>query len=164
MHTELGAVQAQFMVELAGLALERNGHAPGAQISMDLEQVLTVGTIIWPRADISKVYQHDHNRITEEGAEAVALVVAHQHCAWRVVRRMQRGEHADWLLRDSKGGMHKTVALEVSGVDRGRVNQRLSEKLIQVAKIRNAQQRWACVVGFEEPTAVMRFAAEALHG
>lgn len=59
---------------------------------------------------MSKIDQHDHNRITEDGAEAVALALAHRHRAWRIIRRMQRGGRADWLLEDAGGG---TVALEV---------------------------------------------------
>jgi hypothetical protein len=102
---------------------------------------------------MSKIDQHDHNRITEDGAEAMALTLAHRHRAWRVVRRMQRRENADWLLEDARGD---ESALEVSGVDRGSIAARLSEKLKQVAKNADVDQRWASVVGFEEPTAALR--------
>jgi hypothetical protein len=152
------------LVERAAFALERNAHRPGVRVSLDLERILTGGSLFWPHGQTSKIDQHDHNRITEDGAEAVALALAYHHREWRVVRRMQRWEHADWLLEDTQGGEHKSVALEVSGVDRGSVNQRLAEKLTQVAKIINVSQRWACVVGFEEPRAVLRFAGEQLHG
>jgi hypothetical protein len=131
---------------------------------LDLEQVLSSGALLWPAADLSKIDLYDHNRITEDGAEAVALVLAHQHREWRVVRRIQHGEHADWLLEDRKEGKHERVALEVSGVDRGTTNSRLTKRLTQVAKIMNVHQRWACVVGFEEPTAVLRCAGGQLHG
>jgi Mg-chelatase subunit ChlI len=164
MHPKLGVVQALNMVELATLALERNAHTSGARVSLVLEQVLSSGVLLWPAADLSKIDLYDHNRITEDGAEAVALVLVHRHREWRVVRRIQHGEHADWLLEDCQGGVHERVALEVSGVDRGATNSRLTEKLIQVAKMMNVHQRWACVVGFEEPTAVLRPAEEQLHG
>ncbi len=153
MHAKLGAAQASIMVERAALALERNAHKPGVRVSLDLERVLSIGFLSWPSADMSKIDQHDHNRITEDGAEAVALALAHRHRAWRIIRRMQRGGRADWLLEDAGG---ETVALEVSGVDRGSIATRLSEKLKQVGKNADVDQRWASVVGFEGPTAALR--------
>ena len=69
---------------------------------------------------------------------------------------MQREEHADWLLEDTTRGARRGVALEVSGVDRGSIVGRLSEKLAQVAKSIDVDQRWASVVGFEEPNAALR--------
>jgi hypothetical protein len=153
MHTRLPTELALLMVGQAAMALERNGHAPGVRVSLDLEQILSNGSLSWPRVDMSKVNQHDHHRITELGAETVALALAHRHRAWRIIRRMQRGGRADWLLEDARGG---TVALEVSGVDRGSIATRLSEKLNQVGKSPDVDQRWASVVGFEEPTAALR--------
>jgi hypothetical protein len=70
---------------------------------------------------------------------------------------MQRGDHADWLLADVREGAEQEVALEISGIDRGSITARLSEKLSQVGKNTDADQRWACVVGFEEPMAALRF-------
>ena len=153
MHAKLGAAQALIMVERAALALERNAHEPGVQISLDLERVPSNGFLSWPSGGISKIDQHDYNRITEDGAEAVAVVLAHEYRAWRVVRRMQRREFADWLLEDARGN---EIALEVSGVDRGNIAARLSDKLKQVAKNADIDQRWASVVGFEEPSAALR--------
>jgi len=119
------------MVERAAFALQRNAHKSGVRVSLDLERVLSSGSLLWPHVDMSSIDKHDHNRITEDGAEAVALTLAHRHRAWRVVRRMQRREYADWLLEDARGN---EIALEVSGVDRGNIAARLSEKLRQVAK------------------------------
>ena len=153
MHTKLGVAQASILVERAAFALERNAHKPGVRLSMDLERVLSFGFLAWPNADMGKIEQHDHNRITEDGAEAVALALAHRHRAWRIIRRMQRGGRADWLLEDARGG---TVALEVSGVNRGSIAARLTAKLKQVGKNPDVDQRCAGVVGFEEPTAALR--------
>jgi hypothetical protein len=77
---------------------------------------LSSEVLLWPAADLSKMDLYDRNRITEDGAEAIALALAHQHRDLRVVRRVQ--QHADWLLEDHKGDKHERVALEVSGVDR----------------------------------------------
>lgn len=141
------------MVERAAFALERNSHQPGVRVSLDLEDVLSIGLLSWPGADMSQIEQHDRHRVTEDGAEAVALVLAYQHRALRIIRRIQRGGRADWLLADARG---ETVALEVSGVDRGGTAARLSEKLQQVGRSPDVDQRWASVVGFEKPNAALR--------
>src|SRR6266849_1044884 len=115
MHVKLPADVALVMIGRAALALERNGHASGVSVSLDLEPEAMSGILSWPEADLTRIDQHDRKRITEDGAEAVALVLAHRHRSWRVVRRMQQGEHADWLLEDSATGRRQVVALEVSG-------------------------------------------------
>ena len=143
------------MVGRAALALERNAHAPGVKLSLDLQRVLSNAALSWLGADLAKIDMHDHNRITEDGAEAVALALAHRHHDWRVIRRLQIGDHADWLMADPRSGKGKEVALEVSGVDRGGIASRLSEKLDQVAKCDDGDQKWACVVGFEKPFAAL---------
>lgn len=157
MHPVLPFDVALVMVGRAALALERNAHKPGVSLSLDLERILSRALLSWPAAELSNIDQHDHNRITEEGAEVVALVLAHRYRSWQVVRRMQRGDHADWLLADVREGAEQEVALEISGIDRGSITARLSEKLSQVGKNTDADQRWACVVGFEEPMAALRF-------
>ncbi len=164
MHPRLPTDLALVMVGRAALALERNAHASGVRLSLDLERVLSSGMLSWPGADLSKIDQHDHNRITEDGAEAVALTLGHRHRAWRVIRRMQREEHADWLLEDSRENVRQVVALEISGVDRGGILARLSEKLAQVAKSTDVDQRWAGVVGFEEPAAALHFTKRQHRG
>jgi hypothetical protein len=156
MHPRLPGDLALVMVGRAALGLERIGHAPGVAISLDIERIVMRGLLAWPAADPSAAEQHDDNRVTEDGAEAVALAVAHQDRGWRVIRRMQREEHADWLLEQSGGERRHVVALEVSGVYRGLITRRLREKLAQVARSIDVDQRWAGVVGFEKPAAVLR--------
>jgi hypothetical protein len=164
MHTRLPADLVLFMVARAALALERNGHAPGVRMALDLEKTSTICALAWPQANLDKIDQHDHNRITEDGAEAVALAVVHRDRMWRVVRRMQREECADWLLEDLRKGPRKVVALEVSGVDRGSIAKRLSEKLTQVSRSAEVDQRWASVVGFESPATTLRSTKRRKHG
>ena len=88
MHSRLPIDLALVMVGRAALALERNAHASGVRLSLDLAGIRSSGMLSWPGADLSKIDQHDDNRITEDGAEAVALAVAHRHSGWRVIRRM----------------------------------------------------------------------------
>lgn len=77
---------------------------------------------------------------------------------------MQREERADWLLEHPGERRRLRVALEVSGVDRGRITGRLRDKLVHVAKSADVDQRWAGVVGFEEPIAALRSTEEAGRG
>lgn len=155
MHPELPGDVAVAMLVRAALALQRNGHATGVGVSLQLQRAVSQGLLAWTHADMTTIEMHDHNRITEDGAEAVTLAVMHQHLAWRVVRRMQREEYADWLLERTADAGRETAALEVSGVDRGSIASRLTQKLAQVAKSSDVDQRWAGVVGFEHPIAAL---------
>jgi hypothetical protein len=141
------------MVERAALALERNHHASGAHVSWDWDRIVVNGRFVWPNADLEAVGQHDVNRITEDGAEAVALVLVYRHTRWRVLRRLQREEYADWLLEDCSGGRRELIAFEVSGVNQGSIASRVAEKLSQVSRSTDVDQKWVGVVGFERPNA-----------
>jgi hypothetical protein len=158
MHPRLPEDRVLMMTVSAALGLQRNGHVSPVDASLEVEQVATRGMLAWPGSDLAHLEQHDFNRVTEDGAEAVVLALAHRARGWRVVRRMQRGEHADWLLEEIGEGACQRVALEVSGVDRGGLANRLTEKLAQVALCNSddVDQWWAGVVGFEKPEATLR--------
>ena len=70
-------------------------------------------------------------------------------------RRLQRGESADWLLRDAQA---RLVALEVSGIDKGDDSQRLRIKLEQVRGATVGNRRAACVVELASPRATVAIA------
>jgi len=163
MHPRLPPDMAQIMVTRAALGLQRNKHSSGAALHIDVETVVLRCILRWPDADLRTAKQHDFNRITEDGAEAIALAVAHKTKTWRVVRRMQREEYADWLLEHREGGARELVALEVSGVDRGDIAVRLGEKMDQVARSRDVDQRWAGVVGFQKPKAALQSVEVRTH-
>jgi hypothetical protein len=164
MHPELPGDVAVAILVRAALALQRNGHATGAGVSLQVERAVSEGSLSWTHADMTTIKLHDHNRITEDGAEAVTLAVMHRHLEWRVVRRMQREEYADWLLERTADGDRETAALEVSGVDRGSIASRLTQKLEQVAKSMDVDQRWAGVVGFAQPIAAIESKKRGKHG
>src|SRR5262249_16165631 len=122
-----------------------------------LEQAAAMrGQLAWPSCDLADLMQHDQNRVTEDGAEAIALALAYCDRGWRVVRRLQREEHADWLLEQTSAGTRQLVALEVRGVDRGRMTARLTEKLAQVARTSDVDQQWAVIVRFKKPMVTLR--------
>jgi hypothetical protein len=89
----------------------------------------------------------------------VALALVHASRSWTVLRRLQREEHADWLLRETT--TRRLVAIEVSGTDEGDGDARLSAKLAQVAQSTAARKRAACVVGFLEPRIAIAIVPEA---
>ena len=156
MHPRLPADMAWVMVTRAALGLQRHKHSSGANLHVANESMELGCVLTWPVAELGTAKQHDHNRITEDGAEAIALAVAHTSRSWRIVRRLQREEHADWLLDYQDNGVRKLVAFEVSGIDQGGIGGRLSEKLAQVARSTDVDQRWAGVVGFQQPEAALR--------
>lgn len=157
MHPKLPPEVVLTIVGRAAIALNRNGHRSGLNVSWHVERAIIAGRLSWPTAEVEEIVQHDDNRVTEDGAEAVALALANRHASWRVVRRMQREEHADWLLEDVD---RRLIALEISGVDKGSIATRMSQKLKQVAASQDVDERWASVVGFEKPTAGLRSAGE----
>lgn len=116
-------------------------------------------TLSWEERPAVEALQLDYHRVTEDGAEAVALALVHAARSWVVLRRLQREEHADWLLRETT--TRRLVALEVSGTDEGDGDARLTAKLLQVAQSTAARRRAACVVGFLEPRVLLSLAQEA---
>lgn len=157
MHPRLPVEVALILISRAALRLQQNSHGSPTAIRLDLEQVASQGRLAWPKSDPVHMDQHDSKRLTEDGAEAIALALAHRVRGWRIVRRMQQGESADWLLEETSEGVRSFIALEISGVA-GPVTHQLTKKLQQVARNESEDigQRWAGVVGFEEPVAVLR--------
>lgn len=158
MHPRLPEDLALVMIGRAALSLQRNGHGSPVAVRLDIEHAVSQGKLAWPGSDPAFLDQHDTKRLTEDGAEAIALALSHQARGWRIVRRMQQGESADWLLEELSEGARQRIALEVSGVARGSITSRLAEKLEQVSHSENedVDQQWASVVGFEEPVTALR--------
>jgi len=155
MHPRLPPDLAFALAARAALGLQRNGHGSPVAMELEVERAAIRGSLAWIVSDPTHLEQHDYHRVTEDGAEAITLALVHRRRGWRVVRRMQREEHADWLLEQTEEGPRQVVALEVSGVDRGSIAGRFAEKLVQVALSADVDQRWAGVVGFEEPRAAL---------
>ena len=156
MHPLLPEDLTLVMIGRAALSLQRNGHGSPVSIRLDVERDIARGTLAWPVSDPGFLHQHDARRLTEDGAEAIALAHGHRARGWRVVRRMQQGESADWLLEGSSDGKRQRIALEVSGVARGSITARLTQKLKQVSRSEDVDQQWTGIVGFEEPVTALR--------
>lgn len=132
----------------AAIALQRR-HAPGVRLSIQHGGTQVDDELMWlvkPKRDADFL---DAVRVTEDGAEAIALAVVHRLYGWTVIRRVQRGAYADWLL--AQDGSDSRIALDVGGTDKGDDAQILREKLDQVSRCYLARQRVACAVRFLEP-------------
>lgn len=133
------------------LALQRAGHVSPVPAAIVHDGIETAAEIAWLPQNFTERAVLDENRITEEGAEAVALVYVGYNFGWVVKRRFQRGESADWLLHNDG----RWLALEVSGTAVGDPFARLENKIRQVAHCTLAtQERLAVVVAFDGPLIV----------
>lgn len=152
MHPVLPTTLVQDLAVRAAVALQRRNHEPGCRLWAELPDSAASGFIAldWETVPAATTDQLDSRRVTEDGAEAVALALVSISHEWVVRRRLQQGEYADWLLRDAAGTL---VALEISGVDGRRDAGRVQAKLREVAKSTAASGRSACVVAFELPAA-----------
>ncbi len=150
------ALQRAEEVELyrrrGALALRRCGHAPGVTARVLNGAARSDATISWsseldPEATLAVI---DDQRLTEDGAEAIALAFVHGLSGWTVRRRVQREGSADWLLEDKP--RKRKMALEVSGTISDNAEGRLRIKLAQVGRVsEKGCVRAAVVVRFEEP-------------
>jgi hypothetical protein len=159
MHPRLPADMARVMVSRAALGLGRHQHVSGVNLSLEVDVIAFGCPLLWSPTNPAEECQHDSNRITEDGAEAVALAAAHVAKEWQVVRRLQQGEHADWLLEYKAEGKRQLIAFEISGVDSGGIQSRLNTKLKQAGKSSDFDLQYAGVVGFEKPEASLQSAA-----
>lgn len=153
MHPRLPATTAAEFANRGALALQRRDHVPGCPLEVTFQGVASPGLVAfldWVTVPLITSTQFDRHRVTEDGAEAVALALVSASRSWSIRRRLQRGESGDCLMEDPQDRM---VVLEVSGIDGPLDHQRLEEKLRQVSKSTVAPHRSACVVAFTPPAA-----------
>ena len=138
----------------AAVALERR-HRPGVHLTGTVEGLTIDEQVRWRARTPGAAVYEDLNRVTEEGAEAIALALALLHRGWRVERRLQSrlAEGADWLLVDASSGSE--IVLEVSGTDEQDLTVLFGRKLDQARRspFAGVGTPAACVVRFLEPSA-----------
>jgi len=153
MHPLLPASEAATYTYRSSLALQRRGHAPGVETTVTVDGDPEVqASLHWDEADQEGQAQVDRIGVTEFGAEAVSLVLVSVARKWTVEKRLQRFQSADWLLVTPDG---ERVALEISGIDGDFDRRRLAEKLGQVRSVKFCALRFASVVAFARPQAVL---------
>lgn len=133
---------------LGALALQRAGHTSPVQASIDHAGSEAAADLEWILQEIALLEVLDGKRVTEDGAEAVALAYASVSAGWVVKRRLQPWERADWMMHSAEGWL----VLEVSGTAEGDPLARLGEKIQQVALCSLAAERLAIVVAFDRPS------------
>jgi hypothetical protein len=130
-----------------GLALARAGHSSPVDAATEHDGLSGHARIEWQQHDLAIRGAVDEHRLTEDGAEAVALAYTHAVGRWLVKRRLRRGEYADWLLQTDD----QSLALEISGTTTEDGRGRLKEKREQVARCTLPASRMAVVVAFIQP-------------
>jgi hypothetical protein len=130
-----------------GLALARAGHSSPVDAATEHDGRSGRARVEWLEHDSTILGAVDEHRLTEDGAEAVALAYTHAVGRWLVKRRMRRGEYADWLLQTDG----QSLALEISGTMTDDARGRLHEKKKQVARCTLPVSRMAVVVAFVQP-------------
>ena len=154
MHPLLAKSTAQEYAYRSAIGLGRHGHEPGVRLKLNWTDRSGPSTLHWRVARAGAAAQLDFHRVTEDTAEAVALAVVHVVKGWVVLRRLQRGEFADWLLIDRGKSL---VAMEVSGVDTTDVaGRRMREKVEQAKLCKIPGKKAACVVELQPPRSRMR--------
>jgi len=141
----------------AATALERCGHQPGVRIRSNVLGRESDEAIQWQPRFPGHDRLLDWKRVTEDGAECIALLIVGTYCKWNVVRRLQSRlrERADWLVEIASSG--EQIVLEVSGTDRGPFEPIIRQKMGQAgASPIKTSHSAACVVRFREPMAELR--------
>jgi hypothetical protein len=146
MHPKLRGYPTD-LPKLGALALQRAGHTAPVQADVDHSGRAGTAEVEWLVQELALLELLDGKRVTEDGAEAVALAYASNLEGWMVKRRLQQWEKADWLLRNEE----RWLALEVSGTAEGNPGARLKEKTHQVAQCSLPVERLAIVVAFDRP-------------
>ncbi len=136
--------------QCGALAFQRAGHTSPVLAAVVHDGVDATADIEWQIQDLTLLGVLDDRRLTEDGAEAVALAYVNCSAGWVVERRLRQGESADWLLRNEAG----QLAVEVSGTASGDPFDRLREKRRQVARCTLPVQLLAIVVAFDGPLIV----------
>src|SRR5690606_3816076 len=99
LHPKLSVETASGYAHCAAIALQRH-HTPGVSAAVNADAERSDATILWTVRPAEDAEQKDAKRVTEDGAEAVALALVKHAWGWTVSRRLQQGESADWLMID----------------------------------------------------------------
>ena len=152
MHPLLPLATAIEYAHRAAIGLQRHNHKPGVAMAVELDGGHGMAELQWATCPLTDAEQLDHNRVTEDAAEAIALALVHEAKGWILRRRIQRGGVADFVLVDANSAK---VALEVSGMDQGDNGGRLRAKLVQASRATAGATRAACVVTLAAPRATL---------
>lgn len=149
------------LAEAGGVCLEAEGHNPTADLTVT-GNITGNFLLNWspiPR-DVLRSWQ-DEQYTTEQGACAVAVLLADQELDYRVIRTSARGTGFDYWMGDADTELFQDKArLEVSGIRQGttgQIHQRVRQKLRQTKKSDSSGLPvYVVVVEFGQPRAQVK--------
>ena len=154
----IGAAWAQ----AGAICLESQNHSPGVVLAIrgDADGARSYRLTWAPTASGGNALWQ-HNRATEMGAEAVAILLAKNETPYSVVEAATSRTGIDfWLGEDSDFYFQRKARLEVSGIRSGsdaEIARRAREKLVQTNQSGHSQTAvYVIVVEFSRPVAEIR--------
>ena len=156
-HPGLTEAIADHYLEAARICLDRH-HQPPIDFDVEYDGDLKRAKTDWQPAD-SRARNAWANEIdaTEAGAYACALAAAELAMGMVAVHRAEQGDGADYYIApndERRNDRSFWRRLEVSGIGTdidapGLINQRVRDKIAQLANARHARPGTAGVVGFK---------------
>lgn len=142
--------------EAAAVCLDYHGHVPGKFITIEGDLggqfELTWEEVTQQMRDT----RNDMDYTVESGAYCMAMLIIERLTELKVVKQSQKRTGFDcWLGTDDDLGMQDHARLEVSGIlkgNKGKINQRLKEKVEQTKKSDNLNiPAYIVIVEFSQP-------------
>ncbi len=148
----------EHLAEAASQCLDAQGH--GLRITLEVTGHHAEAFLLerLPVDDIIRRTYDDPEEATEEGACAVAILLARDLTGWAVVRRARRGTGFDYYL-GSEAALDLQARLEVSGIRQGteaQVETRRLQKRLQAMQSDSSLGHltaYAIIVEFSRPMA-----------
>ena len=143
------------LVEAATICLEERGHGIRAALTVDGDYSVQAAIERIQATDQMRLCYDNANEATEDGACAVAILVACDLSGYTVIRRSRTSTGVDYWLGNKNGFMFQAAALlEVSGIRNGnasQINARVREKETQVKQAPPGVPIFIVVVEFGSP-------------
>ena len=153
----IGAAWAQ----AGAICLESQNHTPGVALTVRGNAAGSNYRLTWTPTARRDDALLQHNRATEMGAEAVAILLAKNETPYSVVEAATSRTGIDfWLGEDPDFYFQRKARLEVSGIRSGSdaaIARRVREKLVQTNQSDHSQTAvYVIVVEFSRPVAEIR--------
>lgn len=124
------------LAEAASHCLAEQGHVLRIILEVTGEHTESFVLERLPTDDVIRRTYNDLDEATEEGACAIAILLARELTGWSVVRRARRGTGFDYYL-GSESALDFQARLEVSGIRQGTPSQieaRVRQKRLQTTQ------------------------------
>ena len=147
--------------QAGAICLESQNHTPGVALTVRGNAAGNNYRLTWTPIARRDDAPWQHNRATEMGAEAVAILLAKNETPYPAVEAATLGTGTDfWLGEDSDVIFQRKARLEVSGIRSGStaaIARRAREKLVQTNQSDHSQTTaYVIVVEFSRPVAEIR--------